>query len=170
MKTIIRLLILLEFAAIIFIPGIYTSRILMLPLFLSMTALVALYWYAMFWVSKKDAFKVLGKTPDFDLFAGKIPSDTSADLTRGRLCVLDGKLILLQRTDGKERKERPCKEAWSVKTEDITSVGFGKVLPARKGFILYFGDDEISFTCAKAAKNRDLIYKALGWNIARTEK
>ena len=96
---------------------------------------------------------------------GKLPADTNADLTRGRLCFTDGKIILLQRTEGKIRRQSPCKEAWSKKISEITSVGFGKVLPARKGFILYFGDDEVSFTCAKAAKDRAMIYTALGWPV-----
>lgn len=163
MKTIVRILILAEFAAIIFLPSVYMSRLTLIPLFLSMFGLVALYWFAMFWVSRKDALKVLGKEPESDLYVGKIPTDTSADLVRGRLCRVDDKLILLQRTEDRIHRETPCREAWSVDIADISSVGFGKVLPARKGFILYKGDDEIRFTCAKAAKDKNLIYRLLGW-------
>ena len=163
MKTIVRILILAEFAAIIFVPGIYTSRLLLIPMFLSMAGLVALFWYSMFWVSRKDVLKVLGKEPEHDFFAGKMPVDTSADLTRGRLCFLDGKIVLMQRTEDRIRRTTPCREAWSKDISEVTSVGFGKVLPARKGFILYFGEDEVRFTCSKVAKQKDLLYKALGW-------
>ncbi len=165
MKTILRILIILDFAAVVFIPNIYLSRPIMIPMFAVMIALVVLYWFAMFWVSKKDAAKVLKKDPVFDVFAGKIPTDPSADLTRGRLCIVDDSLKLLQRNDDKERKNALCKEVWSLKTKEITSLGFGKVLPARKGLIIYMGDDEVKFTCSKIAKQKDELYKALGWNL-----
>lgn len=166
MKTIVRILIILDFAAVVFLPSVYMSRPLLIPMFAVMAALVVLYWFAMFWVSRKDADKVLGKAPDFDIFAGKIPTDPSADLTRGRLCILDGRMALMQRVDGKERKNAPCKEVWSVKTDEITSLGFGKVLPARKGLIVYMGDDEVKFTCNGISKHKEGLYSALGWNMA----
>lgn len=163
MKTIVRILILAEFAAIIFIPGVYMSKLTLIPMFLSMFALVVLYWFAMFWVSRKDVAKVLEEDPGSDFFVGKLPADPSADLARGRLCFLNGKIVLLQRTEDRIHRRTPCREIWSIDTSAITSVGFGKVLPARKGFILYMGDDEIRFTCSKVAKHRDLLYDALGW-------
>lgn len=170
MKTILRILIILDFAAIVFIPNIYMSRPIMIPMFALMIGMVVLYWFAMFWVSKKDAVKVLKKDPVFDVFAGKIPTDPSADLTRGRLCIVDDTLRLLQRNDDKERKNAPCKEVWSLKTKEITSLGFGKVLPARKGLIIYMGDDEVKFTCSKIAKQKDELYKALGWDLDLLKK
>ena len=163
MKTIVRILILAEFAAIIFIPGVYMSRLTMIPMFLSMSGLVVLYWFAMFWVSRKDAAKVLEKEPESDFFAGKLPADPSADLARGRLCFLDGRIVLLQRTEDRIHRKTPCRETWSLEISAITSVGFGKVLPARKGFILYMGEDEVRFTSSKVAKHRELLYEALGW-------
>ena len=163
MKTIVRILILLEFAAIIFVPGIYMSRLLLIPMFLSMFGLVVLYWFAMFWVSRKDAVKVLEKEPESDFYVGKLPANPSADLVRGRLCFMDGRIILLQRTEDRIHRQTPCKEVWSADIADITSAGFGKVLPARNGFILYMNDDEVRFTCSKLAKHRELLYKALGW-------
>lgn len=165
MKTILRILIILDFAAVVFIPNIYLSRPIMIPMFAVMIGLVVLYWFAMFWVSKKDAVKVLKKDPAFDIFAGKIPTDPSADLTRGRLCIVDDTLKLLQRNDDKERKNAPCKEVWSLKTKEITSLGFGKVLPSRKGLIIYMGDAEVKFTCSKITKKKEELYKALGWNL-----
>ena len=165
MKTIVRALIILEFGAIIFVPGIYLSRPILVLMFASMAALVVLYWFAMFWVSKKDAEKVLGHEVQDDLFVGKLPADPAADLSRGRLCRDKDRLVLLKRKDGPARKESPCEEIWSMNIEDITSVGFGKVLPARRGIILYAGDDDVRFACAKAAKDRSLLYKLLGWDV-----
>ncbi|MBR2282547.1 MAG: hypothetical protein IJ863_08000 [Spirochaetales bacterium] len=154
MKTIARLLIILDFAAIVFIPSKYLPRLALIPMFLLMFGLVVLYWFAMFWVSEKDVNKVLGREPDSQIYVGRLPADPSADLIRGRLCAVDGKLVLLQRNDDKQRRTAPCKEVWSMRIDDVSSVGFGKVLPARKGFILYKGDDAFKFTCAKAARTR----------------
>ncbi len=170
MKTIVRILILLEFAAIIFVPGIYLSRPLLVLMFLSMALLVVLYWFAMFWVSRRDAESVLGHGIENDFFAGKLPADTTADLTRGRMCRHGDKLVLMKRTDGKARKEHHCEVAWSIDIDAIKSVGFGKILPARRGFILYLtGDDEIRFTSRRVAKDKSLLYRAIGWNVPQTE-
>ena len=170
MKIIVRILILAEFAAIVFIPAAYLPRWALIPMFASMIGLVVLYWFAMFWVSRKDVEKVLGKAPEHDFYVGKLPANPSADLTRGRLCVTDGRLVLMQRTDDSERRQTPCREAWSRNVDEVTSVGFGKVLPARTGFILYFGDDEVRFTCAKAAKDKTIVYNALGWPVPETSE
>ena len=170
MKIIVRILILAEFAAIVFIPAAYLPRWALIPMFASMIGLVVLYWFAMFWVSRKDVEKVLGKAPEHDFYVGKLPADPSADLTRGRLCVTDGRLVLMQRTDDGERRQTPCREAWSRNVDEVTSVGFGKVLPARTGFILYYGDDEVRFTCAKAAKDKTIVYNALGWPVPETSE
>ncbi len=165
MKTLTRILIIASFAAIIFIPNLYSNRLVIILMFFVMLSLVSLYWFAMFWVSKKDVEKVLGKKPDHDVYVGMLPAISTADLIRGRMCAVDGKLVLLKRTEDKEHRKTPCKEAWSVDMADVTSVGFGKVLPARKGFILYMGEDEASFTCAKVAKNKGLVYDLLGWKM-----
>ena len=170
MKTLVRILIILDFAAVVFIPSKYLPRLALIPMFLLMFGLVVLYWFAMFWVSKKDVLKVLGKEPESQIYVGRLPADPSADLIRGRLCAVDGKLVLLQRNDDKQRKTAPCKEVWSMKIDDVSSVGFGKVLPARKGFILYQGDEAFKFTYAKAAKDKGIIYKMLGWDVSEEEK
>ena len=170
MKTIARILILASFAAIIFIPNLYSNRLIIILFFFVMLALVGFYWFAMFWVSKKDARKVLGKDPDFDLYVGLLPVSTADDLIRGRLCSIDGKLVLLKRTDDKEHRKTPCKEVWSQDIAEITSVGFGKVLPARRGFILYLGDEEKSFTSHKASKDKSIVYKLLGWEVPGSGK
>lgn len=168
MKLLIKILILLDFAAVVFIPSVYMSRLTLIPMFAGMVALVVLYWFAMYWVSKKRALQVLGKTPQFDIFVGKIPTDPNADLTRGRLCIVDGNISLLQKTDGKDSKTTPYKVVWTMESSAITSIGFGKVLSVRKGFILYMDKDDVRFTCSSIAKHKDELYAALGWKFNST--
>lgn len=165
MTILIKVLILLDFAAVVFIPNVYMSRTTLLPMFVCMVALVILYWFVMYWVSKKKAIQILGKTPQFDIFVGKIPTDPTADLTRGRLCFADGVISLIQNMDGKENKDTPYKIVWSMDTAKITSIGFGKVLSFRKGFILYMDIDDVRFTCSSIGKHKDALYNALGWKF-----
>lgn len=165
MKTLIKVLILLLFAAEVFFPSIYMSRATLIPMFVAMVVLVIVYWFLMYWVSKKKAIQILGKEPQFDIFVGKIPTDPSADLTRGRLCIVDDTISLIQKTDGKESKTTPYKIVWTMPTSSVTSLGFGKVLSIRKGFILYMDIDDVRFTCSKIGRHKEALYKALGWNF-----
>lgn len=165
MNILIKILILLDFAAVVFIPEVYMSRAVLIPMFVSMIALVIIYWFTMYWVSKKKALQVLGKEPQFDIFVGKIPTDPTADLIRGRLCISDGIISLIQKTEGKEKKTTPFKIVWTMETKDITSLGFGKVLSVRKGLILYMDKDDVRFTCSNIGKHKDALYSALGWKF-----
>lgn len=157
------------FAAIIFVPGVYLSRLVMALMFVLMIALVVLYWFVMFWVKKSEAQAILGHEIENDLFVGKLPVDPAADLDRGRLCRDGDRLVLIKRSDGKEKNGQKCDVVWSVDIDDIKSVGFGKILPARKGFILYLDDDEVKFTSFKVSRNKDLLYKALGWDVPKAQ-
>ncbi len=162
MTVLIKILILLDFAAVVFLPSVYTTRATLIPMFATMVFLVFLYWFAMYWVSKKKAIQILGTTPKFDIFVGKIPTDPNADLTRGRLCIQDGVISLLQKTG---EKASPYKVVWSMNASEVTSIGFGKVLSVRKGFILYMDKDDVRFTCSSIAKHKDELYAALGWKF-----
>ena len=166
MKTLIKILILLDFAAVVFVPSVYMSRPVLIPMFAVMVALVILYWFTMYWVSKKKAYQVLGQTPKFDIYVGKIPTDPNADLTRGRLCITDSAICLIQKTDGKEKKDAPYKIVWSIDSSTVTSLGFGKVLSIRKGFIIYMNEDDVRFTCSSITKHKQELYDALGWKIS----
>ena len=165
MTILIKILILLDFAAVVFMPSVYTSRSTLIPMFATMVILVVLYWFAMYWVSKKKAYQIIGKTPKFDIFVGKIPTDPNADLTRGRLCIADNTIYLIQKNDGKDKKAGLYKVSWSMDTSTITSLGFGKVLSVRKGFIIYMDKDDVRFTCSSIAKHKAELYAALGWDM-----
>lgn len=52
-----------------------------------------------------------------------------------------------------------------METSAITSLGFGKVLSVRKGFIIYMDKDDVRFTCSSIAKHKDELYAALGWDL-----
>lgn len=155
-----KVLILLLFVVVVFGRGYFPSDALYWSVYLVMFALVALLWFAMFWVSLKRAARVLGKTPDTSFFVGKVGPDVRDDLQRGRMCFSDGRINLVSRnTDG------TFSAVWSVDISDIKSVGFGKVAGVRKGFTVHTEDSSVSFTSVKLFKNRSLLYNALGWDM-----
>lgn len=120
--------------------------------------LVAL-WFNMFWVGRKKAIKISGFEPDFDIFCARVPLDVSADLIRGRLCIGDGKLVLVKKTKGKYSIE------WQTSIENIKSIGFGTVAGVRKGFTVHENDKDTDFTCARIKKHSAELFKALGWEL-----
>lgn len=159
MESIIKTLILVLFAVVIFARQYFPSDALYWGTYFFMFVLVALLWVASYWVSKKKASSILGKKPDFAIFCGKVLPDVSADLQRGRLVFSDGEVTLITKVKGKYSK------AWSMPIEKITSVGFGTVVGWRKGFSLHAGEEKASFTSVFIKRHKSELYKALGWNI-----
>ncbi|MCR4676812.1 MAG: hypothetical protein K5634_06250 [Sphaerochaetaceae bacterium] len=159
MEKLIKGLIILLFALVIFGRGYFPNDALYWGTYLFMFVLVFLLWFASYWVSKKKAEEILGKKPDFDIFVGKVASDVNADLQRGRLCFCDGKITLIAKTKGKYSK------AWEMPISEVESVGFGTVVGWRKGFNLHTKEGTIGFTSVKIKNHKQELYKALGWKV-----
>lgn len=157
--TVIKFLLILIFACIIFVPQLFTSRLLYWSAYFVMFVLIPMLWAAMYWVSRKKSAKILGTEPDNSFFAGKVSPDVNEDLTRGRLCFLNGKISLV----GKQANK--VSVLWSCNISDVKAVAFGKVAGARRGFTLQTGNGDISFTSGKVFKNRQVLYQALNWKF-----
>jgi hypothetical protein len=125
--------------------------------------LVFLYYVVSYWVSEKDVQKVREKEYNLSLFCGKVPPSGDGDLLRGRLVIGESKLALYQRLQKGRTRQTPCEEVWSLDISEIRSLGVGKVLGLRKGLILYLDEGSVSFLSGKAAKQKEAIIKALGW-------
>lgn len=158
MIILVRFLLAAIFAAVIFLRPYFPNDLLYWSMYVVLFALVYAFWHLSFFVSRKKASGFLGKEPECDIFCGKVPLNEMEDLQRGRLCATEGKLILV----GKDQKGKLCKTE-EILISDITSVGFGYVVGRRKGFTVHCGKKSVSFTSAKAAKNKAIIYKMLGW-------
>ncbi|MCF0238382.1 MAG: hypothetical protein HUK24_07255 [Sphaerochaetaceae bacterium] len=164
LKIFPRLLILANFLIIIF----YASKLSILGYLCLCTIMclsVVYYWFASYWISKKKLVQILGKDPNWEVFTGKVPANVTDDLTRGRLVIDNGKLLLYTKNIEKDRKENPWPIKWSANVEDITSLSFGKVAGARKGVMFNFGDDYVAFCSVKVTKEKEKLYQALGWDI-----
>lgn len=158
MSIVTKIIFFLIFAVVIFGRSYFSSAVLYWSLYGFMGVLLVLLWFMLYWVSHKKAVKILGKEPDYDVFAGKIPLEVTSDLDRGRVCVVDGKIVLIQ------KKKRKFEIVWEIPVKDIDSIGFGKVGGSyRYGFIIHNKDDKTEFTCSKMKKEKDTLFKAIGW-------
>ena len=167
MLMIVKALLVGSIVLIIFMPrSAEHGTLLYLLVFLFSMGLVYLYWKLSYWVSDKDARQLLddSENPLFSLFVGKVPAIASEDLQRGRLVITQDEIKLYQKSIKPARGEGRFRLAWSIRKDSVKSVGFGKVAGARKGFILYLENDEISFTSMKITKLKPQLFSAMGWN------
>lgn len=164
MLSIIRILMLAMFAWLVFGRSYYTNPILYWCSYIVLGVILVIYWFVAFYVSERRAQKVLGKTFSYGFFTGLVPSDSTADLIRGRLCVCDGELVLVHKKLGKEYVRQ-----LSVPVKDIKSIGFGTVAGVRKGFTVYTETDQYSFVSSSVSKKRDPFFRALGWKDKSAE-
>lgn len=156
MEIIIKVFLLALFALVVFCRNAFPSALLYWAAYCVMFALVPALWASMFWVSKKKAAAVLGSQPEFDIFCAKVPADPADDFQRGRLCLSQGKIVLIKKT------KKGLEKTWSVDKEKITSVNFANVAGRRCGFILNYNGDSASFVCRTIDKHKEEFTGALG--------
>lgn len=166
MIIVIKGLLLASVLLMIFIPTSTMTPFLYLGIFAFAMVLVYFYWRLMYWVSDDDTKPLLGTAkPFFSIFVGKVPAITSEDLIRGRMIITDTQILLFQHLQKPQDSQR-TKLIWSIRKDDVQSLGFGKVVGARKGFILYLPDDDsASFTSSSIVKRKAEFYQALGWPV-----
>ncbi len=166
MKSLIKLLLLASFAIVIFFPRNQIGMVLYWSIFGVMGLLVVAFYFASYWVSRKDVEDVTGEPVGFSLFVGQLPVISEDDLVRGRLVIDSSAVTLYKRVDGKERTSgHHCKKVWSFPVSGISSIGTGPVVSIRKGLILYLEDGgEAKFICRNALRHKAEIIGALGWN------
>ncbi|NBK20474.1 MAG: hypothetical protein EOM68_00395 [Spirochaetia bacterium] len=163
MKILLKMLLLGLTLVVVFISPSYIGIVAYYMIFPLLFLLVFLYYVVSYWVSEKDVQKVREKEYNLSLFCGKVPPSGDGDLLRGRLVIGESKLALYQRLQKGRTRQTPCEEVWSLDISEIRSLGVGKVLGLRKGLILYLDEGSVSFLSGKAAKQKEAIIKALGW-------
>lgn len=163
MKILLKMLLLGLTLVVVFISPSYIGIVAYYMIFPLLFLLVFLYYVVSYWVSEKDVQKVREKEYNLSLFCGKVPPSGDGDLLRGRLVIGESKLALYQRLQKGRTRQTPCEEVWSLAISEIRSLGVGKVLGLRKGLILYLDEGSVSFLSGKAAKQKEAIIKALGW-------
>lgn len=163
MKTLLKMLLLGLTLLVVFISPATIGIVPYYLIFPTLFLLVFLFYRVSYWVSDSDVKKVRKEDYSLSLFCGKAPLGGEGDLIRGRLVITDKTVKIYQRVERHRTRQTPCKEVWSLDVSLIRSMGVGKVLGPRKGLIFYLDEGSVSFTTAKAIKQKEAIIKALGW-------
>jgi hypothetical protein len=160
MRILLKVLLLVLFAIVVFMPMRGIAVWLYWSLFLAMFLILVLYYRISYWVPVRD----LPSGPHrFSLFAGKIPPMTSEDLVRGRLVVEEDRIVLYQRGGATGAAER-VREVWSVPIEQIQGFSVGRVIGVRNGLILNLGEgQEARFAIFRMKRKKEALTRALGW-------
>ena len=139
MKHVLRILIIVIFFVLVFVPrtviGILNYWLLFVLLFL----VVFIFLYSEYYVSKKAVRKILNKAPDFSVICEKVPLKNEKDFIRGRLVVYNSMVLLYSKQQGKSSL------AWSRDISRIDSIEFGKLSTNKKGFTLISGFESFEF-------------------------
>lgn len=162
MKNILKILLVLLFALIVFMPTDKLSPWLYWSLFFMMFGVLILFYRFSYWVSESSI--ETEEEIKFSTFCGKVPPMESEDLVRGRLIVTSKEVALYQKEDRKGATSK-VKKVWSVPIDEIEQLSSGKVVGFRKGIVLSLaGEREGKFTISQIKKKRPLLIEALGWS------
>lgn len=164
MKHIVKVIMLLLFASVIFVPIEKIPRGLYWFLFLLMFLALYLYYRFSYWVSEAAVRSALADPIRMSLFVGKVPPLHSEDLVRGRLVVTDTEVILFQQSHKKGSNQR-AKAVWSIPIDEIERLTIGKVIGIRNGLTLHLADGQQSqFAIFFLKQRKEALIKALGWS------
>lgn len=163
MKALLKILLLVLFAIVIFMPMNQIAQWAYWSLFLVMFLVLYLYYRFSYWVGENDVAAVINEPIRFSAFCGKVPPMSSEDLVRGRLVVLEKEVALFQRVRNPQTGTR-AKKVWSAPIDELQGFSIGKVIGVRGGLILSLvtGDEARFAIFFMQNKKLDLI-KALGW-------
>ncbi|HLW21777.1 MAG TPA: hypothetical protein VKZ39_01160 [Sphaerochaetaceae bacterium] len=164
MKTLLKILLLVLFAVVIFMPSNQIALWAYWSLFLFMFVVLYLYYRSSYWVSDSDVSTVYDGPIKFSVFAGKVPPMTSEDLVRGRLVVTERSVDLYQRYRNRNNGQR-ARLVWSVDIESIEGFTIGRVVGFRGGVTFSIADkDDARFTIFFMKSKKEALTKALGWD------
>lgn len=164
MKTILKIVLLGLFAAVIFLPSEQFPSWAYWSLFVCMFIVLIIYYYTSYWVSVADVLSTDSDPIKFSVFAGKVPPLSSEDLVRGRLVVTDTEVRLYQRPNRKSSNLR-AREVWKVSISSLDGFTLGRVIGMRNGLILSLTQgDEARFAIFFMKKRKADLITALGWD------
>lgn len=163
MKVLLKILLLLLFAIVIFMPMNKITQGAYWSLFLLMFVVLYLYYRFSYWVGEGDVAATDSRPIRFSVFSGKVPPMSSEDLVRGRLVVFEDEVALFQRSRDPQTGAR-VRKVWSVPLEDLQGFSIGKVIGVRGGLIFSLPEgDEARFAIFFMKNKKIELMEALGW-------
>lgn len=151
-KLITRILLLLVFANLVFEPFGPLSIKLVLWSFVAMFALLVVYYFQEYIMSKKKREEIAKETLVYSLYCCHLRNDSSRSLERGYLCISSTNFIFVEKTKNKIVFKRPISSIVSIEPTKIA---------LRKGYNFNFAslseDSEIfTLTGSKLVKDQKI--------------
>ncbi|NCD04901.1 MAG: hypothetical protein EOL97_02170 [Spirochaetia bacterium] len=155
MKHVFRVLIILIFFVLVFIPRTVIGVLNYWLLFLLLFFVVFLYLMSEYYVSKKAVSNIIKDSFDFSILCEKVPFDANNDFLRGRLVIYNSTVLLYTKQKGK------VVLSWSKEINEIDSIEFGKISTKRHGFKFICDEQIYEFVTYFLKVNQDDFIKAL---------
>jgi len=161
MKNLLKVLLLLLFAVVVFIPNNSIVNWAYWSLFILMFVILFIYYRVTYYVGETQVSSIVPTSIEYSCFCAKVPPMANEDLVRGRLVITDGQICLYQK--GIKRGEK-LSLVFQRDLSDITSIETGKVVGLRHGliFTLANGKQDL-FVISRYQKVYEEIVKTLGW-------
>lgn len=159
MRYILRILIIVNFFVLVFIPRTTIGVLNYWLLFLVLFIIAFLYLMKEYYVSKKAVKKILKNDFDYSISCEKIPYDDSEDFIRGRLVIYNSMILLYKKEKSK------VVLSWSKAIEEIDSIEFGKTSNKKNGFILICDNQRIEFSNYIFKINKESFINALDFEM-----
>jgi hypothetical protein len=161
MKAAMKILMLVSFFIVAFVPVGTGYEWLIWLLITCMFFAVAGYYWLLYGVTETSCQAILGDERIlFSGFGGRILGySTQQELVRGRLVVTERRLVFFKRDDKQILLD------WSVDTDSISGLTtHSRLLSFRSGYMVTLIDgSECRFTIFKAKSREQDLLKALGW-------
>lgn len=139
MRYILRILLIVNFFVLVFIPRNTIGVMNYWLLFGTLIIIAVLFLYNEYYVSKKSVEKILKHKIEYSLICEKVPTDENGDFLRGRLVIYNSMILFYKKEKNK------IVLAWSKPIDEIDSIEFGKLSTKKKGFTLLTSDEKYEF-------------------------
>lgn len=159
MRYILRILLIINFFVLVFIPRSTIGVVNYWLLFVTLFIFALLFLYNEFYVTKKSVAKLLNHEIDFSISCEKVPMDETQNFLRGRLVVFNSMVLFYKKEKGKVIL------GWSKPLDEIDSIEFGKLSTKKKGFTLFSGEIKYEFANYIFKLDQEKLIKALDFEM-----
>ncbi len=159
MRYLYRILLIINFFVLVFIPRNTIGVMNYWLLFVTLIIIAILFLYNEYYVRKKLVTNILNHDLEYSIFCEKVPQDSNQDFIRGRFVVYNSMILFYSKEKNK------IVLAWSKPIDEIDSIEFGKISTKRKGFTLLCGNEKIEFASYFFKINQEEFIKALDFEV-----
>ncbi|MGD1832843.1 MAG: hypothetical protein ACPKOP_05795 [Sphaerochaetaceae bacterium] len=162
MKNLMKVLLLLLFAVVVFIPNNSIAAWAYWSLFVLMFVILFIYYRVTYYVSEANVLETVETPIDYSCFCAKVPPMSNEDLVRGRMVITGGQMHLYQKGIKKGEK---ISHVFQRDISQIARIETGKVVGLRHGLIFTLTDGRKDlFVITRYQKVYDEIVSTLGWS------